>query len=249
MMSSAPKQMDPQLLVHAYLDGELDVVSSLDFEHIMRDDPSVANNAGNIAALQTVLREKLGPSPVPAELRSRIDAALNIRPARARPTWTLMAASVVLALALASGSSWLGLRTPVFSVHAMELIDGHMRSLAASRPIDVASNDTHTVKPWFAGKTSQVPRTLDLSQHGFLLTGGRIDVLDRTAVPTLVYSKDLHLISLTSMATTDVGNGAFVKRTINGYNLVSWHDGGIAFWAISDLNLEDLSRFAKFFQG
>jgi anti-sigma factor RsiW len=244
---SGLKPIDPQLLVHAYQDGELDVVSSLDFEQIMRDDPAVAINVDNVAALQKALREKLPPTPLPAELKSRIEAALNIYPAR-RPSWNLMAASVVLAVALSGGASWLVLRTPVSGVHAMELIDGHMRSLAASRPIDVASNDTHTVKPWFAGKTSQVPRTLDLSAKGFPLVGGRIDVIDRTAVPTLVYSKDLHLISLTSMVTTDLGNGSSATRTINGYNLVSWRDGGTAFWAISDLNIEDLNRFAKLFQ-
>src|SRR5947209_125343 len=48
------------------------------------------------------------------------------------------------------------------------------------------------------------------------------------------------------------GNSRWGKRralatsSTNGYNLVSWHDSGTAYWAISDVNLEDLSRFANF---
>ena len=74
-----------------------------------------------------------------------------------------------------------------------------MRSLMASQPIDVASSDRHTVKPWFNGKLPESPRVVDLTTQGFPLVGGRIDVIGLTPAPTLVYRHRLHVISLTAL--------------------------------------------------
>ena len=153
--STATERSD--LLLHAYLDGELDVSASVDVERIIASDTVVANNANSIVALQKVLREKVPRERIPPELKSRIEAAIGRRPARRRPTWMLMAASVVAAIALSSTSTWIALQVPPSSTAlANELVDSHMRSLAASQPTDVVSSDRHIVKPWFNGRISVV---------------------------------------------------------------------------------------------
>jgi anti-sigma factor RsiW len=245
---SNPTEVDPHLLVHAYLDGELDVAGSLALEQAIAGDPRLAGNLSEITALQNALREKFPPEQPPAYLKSRIDAAVGRKAARHRPSWALLAASVLVAIGLSSGSTWLALRTPAMSSFSAELIDSHMRALAAPQPIDVASSDTHKVKPWFNGKIPQSPRVVDLAADGFPLVGGRIDVIDKTAVPTLVYSKDLHIISLTSILSSGAEKDSMAARQIQGYNMVSWNDGVRTYWAISDLNIRDLNRFTKLFQ-
>ena len=194
------------------------------------------------------LRREFPPEPIPSYLKSRIDAAVGTSKRPVRPTWMLMAASVVAAMALSSSSTWLALRTPATNIILAELVDGHMRALAAPQPIDIVSSDRHTVKPWFTGKIPQSPKVVDLAGEGFPLVGARIDVFGKTPVPTLVYSRRRHLISLSAVSSSDNAPSPYSSRPINGFNIVSWNVGETTYWALSDLNVTELNAFAKLFQ-
>ena len=37
-------------------------------------------------------------------------------------------------------------------------------------------------------------------------------------------------------------------RTIAGYNLLSWSENGVTYWAVSDVAVPDLDAFAKAFR-
>ena len=159
MTPSSAATEQPDLLLHAYLDGELEVAASVAVERDIQSDPMIAKRASSILALQQVLREKFPREPIPPHLSSRIEAVVGKRATRGRPTWMLMAASVVAAIALSSTSTWLALQAPLTNGAASELIDGHMRSLAAPQPTDVrrkqrqvAGKDAEdTIKCWDAG--------------------------------------------------------------------------------------------------
>lgn len=66
-------------------------------------------------------------------------------------------------------------------------------------------------------------------------------------VPTLVYGRRLHIISLTAVP---VGKllGETTSASVKGYNVLSWTDGDTKFWAASDLNMHELEAFAKLFR-
>ena len=250
MASSIPKILDCEsnLLVHAYLDGELDAAGYLAVEQMFHADPALAETVNSVGVLQKTLRREFPPKPIPSYLKSRIDAAVGTSKRPPRPTWMLMAASVVAAMALSSTSTWLAVRTPAANMIMAELVDGHMRALAAPQPIDIVSSDRHTVKPWFTGKISQSPKVVDLTGEGFPLVGARIDVFSKTPVPTLVYSRRRHLISLTAVSSSDIAPGRYSLRPVNGFNIVSWDVGETTYWALSDLNVTELNAFAKLFQ-
>ena len=232
------------LLVHAYVDGELDPANALALERRIAADPALAAERDKIEALRGALRTKLPPDTLPPSLRGRVEATVGLGYAQTRPSWRALAASVALALIIGSGSTWLALHQAPGDRLGAEVVDGHMRALMAAQPTDVASSDRHTVKPWFAGRVPQAPRVVDLTQDGFPLIGGRIDVIGGTPVPTLVYRHRQHLISLSAVPG---GSGA-LPRGIRGYNLVGWSTDGVAYWAVSDLGAGDLEKFAQLFR-
>src|SRR5688572_4305935 len=96
-------------LVHAYLDGELDVPSAIAVGAQIDADPALAAELARSEALRAVIRAKLPPEPVPASLQRRVAAIASVRRWQ-RPTWGALAASVALAVFLSGGSTWFALR-------------------------------------------------------------------------------------------------------------------------------------------
>jgi anti-sigma factor RsiW len=247
--STAPTSPEPDsaLLVHAYLDGELDPSSALAVERQIGANTALAAEFAAAAALQKTLRQRFPREPVPAHLRARIDAAVGAR-RWGVPGWRALAASVLLAVVLSSSSTWLALRVPSGDRLSEEIVDGHLRGLLAQKPADVVSSERHTVKPWFNGRIPEAPRVVDLSSDGFPLAGARIDVVGAVPVPTLVYGRRQHVISLTAVRTGGPASDPRLRGAINGYNIVSWSRGGTTYWAVSDLNAAELETFARLFQ-
>src|SRR3954452_18385615 len=229
---------DPRLLVHAYVDGELDPAHVLEMERQFASDPALAAERDRVEALRRAIREQLPLEAAPADLARRIETAVGLRRDDVRtsshPSWRALAASVVLAVFLASGATWFALRPHPTDATADMIVASHLRALMAPQPFDVASSDRHTVKPWFNGRIPQAPRVVDLAQDGFPLVGGRVDVLARTPVPTLVYRHSQHLISVVAVPVGNRAPTAPSQRNVRGFNVVGWTAEGISYWAVSD---------------
>jgi len=247
MTNSATDREEAVLLLHAYHDGELDPANALALERRLAADPALAAESRRIGSLRRALREKIPREAAPAALRMRIERTLGLGRAQSRPSLRALAASVVLAAALSSSATWLALQPTPGDAAAEAVVGGHLRALAAPQPIDVSSSDRHTVKPWFNGRVPQAPRVVDLTYEGFPLVGGRIDVIGRTPVPTLVYRHRQHLISLTAVPAAGAAAPP-EQRTVQGYNLLGWTADGVTYWAISDLGAGDLHKFADLFR-
>jgi anti-sigma factor RsiW len=251
-MTPSREPHDANLLVHAYVDGELDPANALEVERQLLQDPALAAQRERIEALQRLIRQRLPREVVPQALTRRIEGALGLaqRPGAAgsHPSWRALAASVLLAAFVASGSTWLALRPGPTATVADIVVANHLRALMAPEPVDVISSDQHTVKPWFDGRIPESPPVVDLAQQGFPLVGGRIDVIDRTPVPTLVYRRRKHLISLSILPSDLTGILAAVPHSIAGYNILSWTGGGVTYWAVSDVSPTDLDTFSKDFR-
>jgi anti-sigma factor RsiW len=246
--TTRPPNDDDVLLVHAYLDGELDPANALAVERRIAANPALAAERARIEALRRTLRDELPREPLPSNLRLRIDAELGLQRPRSAPSWRTLAASVAVATVLASGSTWLAMRQAPTDRVAEAVLSDHMRALMAPQPVDVASSDRHTVKPWFSGRIPQAPRVVDLAADGFPLVGGRIDVIGGTPVPALVYRVRAHFISLMAVPVPGRRDEAPVRSSIKGYNLVRWVSDDVAYWAVSDVAANDLEQFARLFQ-
>ncbi len=241
-------ERDQMLLVHAYVDGELDTADTLAMMQRMAAEPALAAECERIAALQRLMRRHLAGEKLPPGLRGRIDAMIGTPRRRPQPSWLALAASVAVAAVLASGSTVLTVGPGPADMAADSVVSGHIRALMAPQPIDVASSDHHTVKPWFNGRIPEAPRVIDLAKDDFPLVGGRLDVVGQTPVPTLVYRHRQHLISLTEVPARGRANAAPGRRANGGYNLIGWTEDGVAYWAVSDIGAADLDAFARQFR-
>jgi anti-sigma factor RsiW len=152
---------------------------------------------------------------------------------------------VALAVVVSAGATWSVLAPGPAALAADEVLGSHIRSLMAAQPDDVASSDRHTVKPWFNGRITQSPRVVDLATDGFPLVGGRVDVIARTPVPSLVYRYQKHLISVTQ--TQGLGPPP-PTRTSDGYHVIGWTEGGVSYWAVSDVGEGELAKFVRLFR-
>lgn len=240
---------DQSLLVHAYLDGELDSSHALEVERLMAGNPALAGERNRVLALRRLLRERLPREAAPPGLQARIERAVGLRRNVTQPSWRALAASVLVTAMVASGSTVLvTAQRDAGDRLTEELESSHLRALMAPQPADVASSDRHTVKPWFNGRIPESPRVVDLATQGFPLVGGRLDVVERQPVPTLVYHRNKHLISLTALPAPSRANSAPLRRTNDGYNMLRWTEDGVTYVAISDVAVADLENFATLFR-
>lgn len=232
-------------LLHAYVDGELDVAHTLEVEQHLQGCSDCARACGEIRTLRAALKTALPRFAPPTALRDRIRAALPVQ-SRPRPLrWLALAASVVLMLAGAGlvrfwpASS--GQRHLV-----QEVVDSHIRSQLADHLLDVKSSDRHTVKPWFQGKLDFAPPVTDLSDEGFVLAGGRLDYMDGRPVAALVYRRRQHLVNLLVWPAPEGEKETDLRsNTSQGYHLVHWCQQGMIYWAVSDLEAQQLADFAR----
>jgi anti-sigma factor RsiW len=129
-----------------------------------------------------------------------------------------------------------------------QVVANHVRSLLATHLVDVVSSDQHTVKPWFDGKIDFAPEVRDLSANGFPLVGGRLDYLDGKTVAALVYQRNKHPINLFVTPEPTSRSTSTTVTTRRGYNVSSWTNNGMRWWAVSDLNQAELREFTELVQ-
>jgi anti-sigma factor RsiW len=167
-------------------------------------------------------------------------------PGAARAGLLAYAASILLAVAVGSGGTFLMLGERQEDAIASEAIDSHLRSLLGTHLTDVASSDQHTVKPWFAGRSELAPPAVDLSPEGFPLVGGRLDLIAGKTVPALVYKRREHVINVFVLPASKDDLGKTLTR--QGYTLRHWNEGDLGFWAVTDAAPPELAEFERIFR-
>jgi anti-sigma factor RsiW len=162
------------------------------------------------------------------------------------PGWLAFGASILIAVAVGSGGTWLISGERQQDTIANEVIDSHLRSLLADHLTDVAASDKHTVKPWFAGRTDLSPPGVDLAAQGFPLVGGRLDLIAGKPVPALVYRAGKHVINVFVLPAGPRDHAETVTR--RGYILHHWDEGDLAYWAVSDAAGDEFAKFEHAFR-
>jgi anti-sigma factor RsiW len=233
---------EAEALLNAYLDDELTMTECAAVQQHMAQCRTCEMLYEKLAALRVEIRSVDLRYDPPASLPLRVEGIGGKRrgmPAMRGWGFVPIAAGALALLAIALFAPG---RAPERDVQA-EALQDHARSLLAMHLLDVPSSDRHTVKPWFQGKADVSPFVPNLDAEGFTLAGGRLDVLAGRRVPAIVYLRGKHVINVFELPAG--GRDAPVRTAeVNGYNVVHWNLAGIAYWAVSDVNVEDLRRLA-----
>jgi anti-sigma factor RsiW len=236
-----------EAMVDAYVDGELTASESAAFERALEGCPDCRRRLEAARRMSGLLHE-LPADPAPDLLRARIERELRtisgasrVRFPGAGLRWGAMAASLIVAVSIGwLGGNFLGQGNR----ETDELVAGYIRVAMSEHGVDVASSDRHTVKPWFAGRIDYAPPVHDLTQEGFPLVGGKLDVIDGRKVAVLVYRHNQHRVALTLWPSSSPGNRAATVTQRDGFVLADWRHDGFEMHAVADLAPADMKAFA-----
>jgi len=238
-----------QTLLDAYQDGELDALRHAEIEDHLHGCTRCSERLDESQMIHRGLKSESLYFKAPADLENNVRRSLRqAAQAEAPPRWyssawfrvavpIAAAALVVLALVpFISGPSSNEILT-------QEIVASHIRSLMVNHLADVPSTDEHTVKPWFNGKLDFSPPVSDLTQQGFPLVGGRLDYLNNRPVAALVYQRDKHFINVFVWPANEGAESSAPNQTRQGYHVIHWTSSGMNFWAVSDLEQNQLVKF------
>jgi anti-sigma factor RsiW len=210
-----------------------------------------ADRLEELRAMQAAIRTKLTYHRAPPGLAARIGGALprEAPPVVSRP-WFRMPAFTVGGGGLAGALAGVALTVLVMSGQQQgevmqDVIGSHIRSLQAEHLTDVLTSDQHTVKPWLSARLDVSPPVKELKDQGFPLVGGREDYVDGHPTAVVVYRHAKHVINLFAWASPGRSDEAFRDEARQGFNVVTWRRGGISYYAVSDVEADQLSEFAK----
>jgi anti-sigma factor RsiW len=240
-------------LLNPYSDGELDLVRQVEIERHLTECAECAKQEENLRSLRAVLSSPSMYYRAPTALHARLQLPAPTVRFEQRGSWArqaAIAAGVLLLLGTgaAIGVLWSRAGASADDRLADWVVASHVRSLQVEHLNDVASTDRHTVKPWFRGKVNFSPQVPDLTPQGYELSGGRLDYLADRPVAALVYKRRLHDINLFIWRAGDDEEKAVRGLSRQGFHIRYWQRSGMTYWAISDLNDQELDEFVGLFQ-
>lgn len=128
------------------------------------------------------------------------------------------------------------------SILEHDVLAAHIRSAVQGSSVQVASSDSHNVKPWLLGRVEFAPAVRDLTSDGFPLAGARLDYVGGRRVGVIVYHRALHVIDVFAWPAADATDAPPEARSARGFNILAWTRNGVAYWAVSDLNIAELRQ-------
>ncbi len=208
------------ILLHALLDGELDAGHAREVEAHARSCAACGPKLAAFAALRRQMKNALLREPAPQRLRDRIGTALP--PGAAAGTSRLSRRGFFGGVAAGTAVSGALAATVMLTM----LRDDRARRIAD----EVVSAHIRSLQ---AGHLMDV-ETGD--QHTVKpWFNGRLDVAPPVA--------DLTAQGFTLLG----GRRAGAAAAVQGYNVRHWSEGGLDFWAVSDLDAEELGEFGRKF--
>ena len=243
--------------LNAFVDGELTLSEQLAMETRIEHDAALRAEVERLRALRDAVRSNADYHAAPVTLRAGLQQLATpspvARPALRKPNWRgwrdwfgwqPFAIGLISAVVLMWGlglTPWLGGQQERL---LQDAVASHVRATLGQRVVDVASSDQHTVKPWLSSKLDFSPAVPDTHPPGANFLGGRVDYLDGHPVAVLVYRQRDHVVDVFVWPTAEA-DAPVKSRAQRGFNITHWSKAGMTYWAVSDLNADELTTFAR----
>lgn len=238
--------------IDLYLDGELTPPEAQELSVHMRSCASCAAEALDRVRLKRAVAtagKRYEPS---AQFRAKMQKAVSPSPQRQGAWfWRIIAipAALVLILSLAVNfyaDRQKAQRQRVYS----ELADLHVTTLASATPVDVVSEDRHTVKPWFEGKIPFSFNLPELQGSDFSLIGGRVVYFAQAPGAHLIYHLRKHEISVFIFQDRGEETATLASGPIStmSFNVESWTKNGLRYFVVGDVSGDDIEKLSKLFR-
>jgi len=234
-------------LLQGYFDGELSGRRAAEFERHLQHCAHCASELVDLDWLSGALRLTQLYVPAPASLRRKIDAYVHPKAPTAAPSQPLLwhwlaAAAALLVIAIVLWRVSPELRSDDYQAElAGEIVDAHLRSLQPGHMTGIASNDERVIKGWFDAKVKFALPIRDFAGAGFVLNGGRVDVVEGRSVAVLVYEHNGHPINVFMWATQEPDTSPRTGSR-QGFQWVDWRKDKMEFCAVSDAAPADLEQ-------
>jgi anti-sigma factor RsiW len=221
-----------------YVDGELDPAMEQD---VARHLASCSDCSGAVLEQQELKKavrlaaKRFSPPP---ELYASVRRQMA---AKGRPSpwmrWSVLATTIVLLAVVSFG--WYS-RSAATRDTVSQLVDQHVTMLASANPVDIISEDTHNVKPWFQGKLPFTFNPAKPDNSSFKLLGGKLVYARQAPGAELVYQVRQHKISVFIFQARDV-HGA-PSAGDHAFTVSGWQQGGLQYYIVTDAAREDADR-------
>jgi anti-sigma factor RsiW len=238
-------------VVHSYFDGELSVIRAAEFRQHLAHCSDCMDEFAALTSLRGSLKYAQLYETAPASLRLKI--RWDLRSVAPTPSWSLPVSWRGLAAAVGVFLVVLILWWAIPSVRkeedyqaefAAEIVDAHLRSLLPGQITNVNSTDPETVRAWFASQVKFVFPVRDFATNGFVLQGGRVDIVQGRTVAALVYRNREQVFDVFIWRTRE-SNGSAHAGTRQGYQWIDWRKDSLEFCTVSEAAPPDLERLHR----
>jgi anti-sigma factor RsiW len=239
-------------MLDRYVDAELTTGEASDFERHLKDCGPCTAEALSRMKLKQMTRSAAMRYRPPAEFRTKMD---KLARGGQKPTWRhrwmpSLALGTAALILLAACFVFLWQRSERERAFA-ELADLHVSALASANPVDVVSTDSHTVKPWFAGRIPFSFNLPELQNTGFTLAGGRVAYVHRTPAAQLLYGLRKHQISVfifqDQPGAMPISVGGLSASRL-AMQMETWSEGGLRYFFIGDAPASDVHALSDLFR-
>jgi anti-sigma factor RsiW len=130
------------------------------------------------------------------------------------------------------------------------LVDQHVIALASPNPVDVVSEDRHTVKPWFQGRIPFTFNPPELAGSSFKLIGGKQVFVQQKPGAELLYTAGAHKISIFIFHANPSNSGSRSPSWTRSqsFNTSTWQDGPLDFYLVTDANKDEAGLLVDMFR-
>jgi anti-sigma factor RsiW len=180
-------------------------------------------------AFKKAVRVAANRYSAPPDLHAAVYRQLHPH-ARVSPWWK-WGMSAVCALLLFTLGYALWPRSTGKDPLVAELVDQHVIALSSPNPVDVVSEDRHTVKPWFQGKLPFTFTPPEVTGTNYKLVGGKLAFVQHTPAAELLYTAGQHKVSLFIFQER---GAAQIPGGSSTFNVKSWTENGLQYYLVTD---------------